>query len=864
MTPSYPNERRDGLPELAAHGASTTESWTSAGSQSSDSDRVLTDPEQAGAWSSNADAIVKITRLRDALHDVQREFLKIEKFANLNTTACYKILKKHDKLIPATVCCRYYMERLHQKPWVNADHSAVFVVQMSDLFEKLRPRRSEKASAAQGNGPAGGPGAQDFVRTTRKYWVATEDVSSVKQAIAEHLPVFLMEREKRVNIVELGEEIVAAPKPGVAADSQMTSSVYLDNVNLGLYHNRLQKQPHSIAVRLRWYGLDPTGGVVFVERKTHRESWTGEESVKERFTLPPDLVVPFLQGQHTWDMEEARLIEAHARKAQKNAAPGSSPVQKGMSKAELAGIKKLFVEVQRAVESKQLEPALRTMYMRTAFQVPFDASVRCSLDTSLCMVAENPVNGPTCVAMNRWFRDPELPVHRTEVTRFPHAVLEIKLALDAGQDPPRWVDDLIASGCLTEVHKFSKFMHGCAVLFPDVAQEVPYWVDDVSLRQSLQNSASRETGAAVARANSKRVKNAPGPVSPNDSQSNGVHLRPNDDLNGDLTHPLLVGATSDTVLDLMGDSRQNADLGDGDDGNAVGSLGGGGRGGIIRRGLSAGSRFLRRRFGLGGGPSPGGRAPGQPARTVPMRIEPKTYFANERTFLSWLHTAVLIGTIGAGLVSVHMGRAGQPRADSAANAPDALNRVASNERVLTVVHRHEYKVVFDNQIDGLSSPVVTRNQPDGDLGSVDSGGMATSAIEEIVSRAIAGYFESANVPSDQALNQGLNQGLNQAQLNQGLNQGHAHALTSSAGDSIADTGEYTSMGLSVALCMLSASVCLCVYATWTFIWRGQQISKRSSVPFHDPIGPVVMGSVLIVTMVLLIAITAANYGEITD
>ena len=247
-----------------------------------------------------------------------------------------------------------------------------------------------------------------------------------------------------------------------------------------------------------------------------------------------------------------------------------------------------------------------------------------------------------------------------------------------------------------------------------------------------------------------------------------------------------------------------------------------------------------------------------------MRIEPKTYFANERTFLSWLHTAVLIGTIGAGLVSVHMGRAGQPRADSAANAPDALNRVASNERVLTVVHRHEYKVVFDNQIDGLSSPVVTRSQPDGDLGSVDSGGMATSAIEEIVSRAIAGYFESANVPSDQALNQGLNRGLNQAQLNQGLNQAQTHSLTSSAGDSIADTGEYTSMGLSVALCMLSASVCLCVYATWTFIWRGQQISKRSSVPFHDPIGPVVMGSVLIVTMVLLIAITAANYGEITD
>ena len=829
------------MPELAAHGAST-DSWAS-GSQSSDSG-ILTDPEQGDSSVDNAEAVERVAHLRDALHEVQREFLRIEKFANLNTTACYKILKKHDKLIPATVCCRYYMERIHSKPWVNTDHSAVFVVQMSDLFEKLRPRRAQQASKAQGNGPKGGPGAQDFVRTTRKYWVATEDVSTVKQAIAEHLPVFLMEREKAgKNIVDLGEEMVSSPGPGVASDSQMTSSVYLDNVNLGLYHTRLQKQPHSIAIRLRWYGLDPTGGVVFVERKTHRESWTGEESVKERFTLPHDLVVPFLTGQHTWEMEESRLIEADAKKQLNNSVPGSSPA-KGMSKAELSGIKKLFTEVQNAVESKQLEPTLRTMYMRTAFQVPFDASVRCSLDTSLCMVAENPVNGPTCKTMNRWFRDPELPVHRTEVTKFPHAVLEIKLALDPGQDPPRWVDDLISSGCLTEVHKFSKFMHGCAVLFPDVAQEVPYWVDDVSLRQSLQNSASRETGAAVARNNSRRVR----PQPPANGALNGA-LRPNDNLDGDLTHPLLVGASSDTVLDLMGDTRQNADVTDGDE---IDRHGGGRSRGMIQRGLSAGSKFLRRKFGLGGDGSEQPSRPQQP-RTVPMRIEPKTYFANERTFLSWLHTAVLIGTIGAGLVSVHMGRAGQPRQDSTANTPDPnYMSSAPHERVLTIVHKHEYRVVFprDGGLDD-TSPMVMRGGVDGEIGAVDSGGMSTAAIEEIVSRAVAGYFESAN--SHKALS-----------ATAGTPGMEHHALTSSAGASIADTEEYTSVGLTVALTMLSASVCLCVYATWTFIWRGQQISKRSTVPFHDPYGPVVMGSVLIAAMVILIAITAANFGEITD
>lgn len=36
--------------------------------------------------------------------------------------------------------------------------------------------------------------------------------------------------------------------------------------------------------------------------------------------------------------------------------------------------------------------------------------------------------------------------------------------------------DLLDSGYLTEVHKFSKFIHGTATLMPDLVQAVPYWV----------------------------------------------------------------------------------------------------------------------------------------------------------------------------------------------------------------------------------------------------------------------------------------------------------------------------------------------------------------------------------------------------
>ena len=39
---------------------------------------------------------------------------------------------------------------------------------------------------------------------------------------------------------------------------------------------------------------------------------------------------------------------------------------------------------------------------------------------------------------------------RTEVTRFPHGVLEVKLSLPEGQTAPEWVQDLLDSGYLTE------------------------------------------------------------------------------------------------------------------------------------------------------------------------------------------------------------------------------------------------------------------------------------------------------------------------------------------------------------------------------------------------------------------------------
>jgi hypothetical protein len=128
----------------------------------------------------------------------------------------------------------------------------------------------------------------------------------------------------------------------------------------------------------------------------------------------------------------------------------------------------------QVAQTKQLVPTMHTQCMRTAFQIPFDATVRISLDTNLCMISERG-------------RGQVIP----HITRFPHAILEVKIELGgATTHPPEWVAELQNSGMLYEVHKFSKFIHGCAALLPEYVRAVPYWVDDTSIRDFLVRSGA--------------------------------------------------------------------------------------------------------------------------------------------------------------------------------------------------------------------------------------------------------------------------------------------------------------------------------------------------------------------------------------
>ena len=433
--------------------------------------------------------------------------------------------------------------------------------------------------------------------------VHPENITELKLIILKHLPVLVFNADKEFE----------------PEDSAITS-IYFDNEDMDLYYGRLRKDEGAEAIRLRWYG-GMKSEQIFVERKTHREDWTGEKSVKARFALKEKKVNSFLTGDFT-----AQQAFEKMRKDGKK------------SPQEIDNLERLAKEVQYRVLKEKYRPVMRSFYNRTAFQLPGDARVRISLDTELSMIREDDFDGYDRTHGN-WRRMdigvdyPFSQLPEKDICRFPYAVLEVKLQTQLGQEPPVWVRDLVTSHLVEAVPKFSKFIHGGASLLTDHVDLLPFWHTqmDVDIRKPKiqQEYGIRRNPQARIMASST----SGGELDEEEltgSSYTGVHF--SNDIN-----PLEEDLDESTPL-LLPNTYTN------------------------RRSESPITTFLYHLYGQflhyfnddrTFTVKPGtnfdlnetfkDKLPKGKTICVPIRIEPKVYFANERTFLSWLSIGMLLG-----------------------------------------------------------------------------------------------------------------------------------------------------------------------------------------------------------------------------
>mmetsp|Transcript_247 Transcript_247/g.659 ORF Transcript_247/g.659 Transcript_247/m.659 type:complete len:403 (+) Transcript_247:1183-2391(+) len=316
-------------------------------------------------------------------------------------------------------------------------------------------------------------------------------------------------------------------------------------------------------------------------------------------------------------------------------------LEKGASQEEADDWELLASEICQVLQTKQLVPTMRTQYMRTAFQIPFDQSVRVSLDTNLCMISER---GYDTKGGKYWRRDPSKMINHTEITRFPHAILEIKLELKGGNlVPPRWVTDLQNSGMLYEVHKFSKYIHGCSVLLPEDVRCVPYWVDDVSVRDSIIASGGGRILIRTDLSDGEKSKMNNAGAGPGANQAYG-HLLPFGDVEHDRSKTAMgrsatsAAAAMDKIQTASKQGQKKGTPGvnfyDADD-EEIGDEGEDGCCSWIFPFCSNQNSYHL----------------SDVAPTSMQQIEPKVFFANERTYMHWLHQGITLYTIASGILA---------------------------------------------------------------------------------------------------------------------------------------------------------------------------------------------------------------------
>jgi uncharacterized membrane protein YidH (DUF202 family) len=221
-----------------------------------------------------------------------------------------------------------------------------------------------------------------------------------------------------------------------------------------------------------------------------------------------------------------------------------------------------------------------------------------------------------------------------EVERFPHAILEVKLQTHVGQGPPKWAEALVASHLVEEVPKFSKYIHGCATLFSNAVSIIPFWLPQMSIdiRKPVPAELGDDSDDGGQGGSSEEIS------STGKLTESARHSGSDSKL---LASPRTL---EHLIIPITVDGED-----DSEESPLIGKQKVGGSAGIL--GFFTGQAKVAPSSGAGLVET-SGQTPDDKRIHVPVRVEPKVFFANERTFLSWVHFSIFLGGIATALVGL--------------------------------------------------------------------------------------------------------------------------------------------------------------------------------------------------------------------
>ena len=567
------------------------------------------------------------------LDAITKEITELKKFSRVNYTGFLKAAKKHDRRRGQRYRVRPLLQvRLAQTPFNSEDYQPL-LYRLSTMYtwarQVLEGEEADRKESSTSDRP------KDTYKAF-KFWVHQDNILEVKTFILRRLPVLVYNPQSM-------KDLDSSQK-----DPTMTS-IYFDNDKFELYQAKVDKTDNAGSLRLRWTGQLADKPEILLEKKVVSEE-KGSRDI--RIQMKQKHIEPFIRGNYKMEKQIAKLEE-----------------RLGSDAEQVKTFKNNVEEIQAFISDKKLEPVVRAVYTRSAFQIPGDDRIRVSLDTDLALIREDALDTDRpCRDPDDWHRSdidnnrmefPFSSIKKGEIDRFEHAVLEIKVKDTKYTRNNAWLADLMSSHLVKEAPSFSKFVHGVAELFEDYVNSFPFWLSD------LETDIRRDPETAFQEERDRQARVA------EDEMAVGSFL-PSSKLSesaqkgriGSIGSPGQLATSfgrslsrsapkASAPLEPTAEERDSDD--DGLQGDTAVDVTDSSRGGLKSFLPFSNSRYARRHRQQGRGWEDAPLPPGveKPEFWIkdqgPLKVEAKVWLANQRTFVKWQHIAVLLATLSLGL-----------------------------------------------------------------------------------------------------------------------------------------------------------------------------------------------------------------------
>ncbi|CUM64080.1 uncharacterized protein PRCAT00001669001 [Priceomyces carsonii] len=401
-----------------------------------------------------------VGKFSSKLDDTLAKAQELDHFQRLNYTGFVKIVKKHDRIHPQFLVKPLLNVRLKSLPFHSEDYSPL-LYKISALFQFLRENYDIDQSLSKLSSFNDDTQQQEY--QSFKFWIHPDNLMEVKTTILRHLPVLIYDNKKQISYYDDDADDEESNDPTI-------NCLYFDNNNFDLYNNKLVKNQNSSTLRIKWIGKLSEKPKITIEKKNF-DATSDNFNIDEKLTVKEKYLDSFVKGK----FDPGKI----AQKMKK----------RGDDDEVIADYTDNVNKLSQFIKDNNLQPCMRTVYKRTAFQIPGDDKVRVVIDSDLMFIREDsfdterPIRDPS-----KWHRtdidskivNPYSLLRKGEFSKFPYSVMEIKVRSNRKKRYV-WIDDLISSHLVKEIPNFSKFIQGVASLFleDEKLENIPLWFNEM-------------------------------------------------------------------------------------------------------------------------------------------------------------------------------------------------------------------------------------------------------------------------------------------------------------------------------------------------------------------------------------------------